>query len=568
MEVFHLRVRLLLAIITLCSSFFSACNFEMPRRIQASTSLDIHVPIGNIGEMEEVKEVLKYTTADTISELFSGTDAKGYYYTRDGDVVPLPDEEDPNKNSLTAAVNPGKVRSLLVHLPLIRLDMDFSEYLKADVAMPSVEIPGIPGFNPGMDLPPTVQNDLPPMTIPLGAMDKWVDWIDLNGAAEETTITLKGGKGLAGALEVAIPALGIGKTAADFKSGVSKGEDVVFAATEAVRLEPKTTEVVAYLRLIKVPPSGSYEVALDLKWNRAKVLPGEQGKYADSVSIPTEGLSAIFATYKAATIPCYLYVDGLEGSTGKAGLKAGQEWFIGTGPDFNDGEDIVSKGFPELYTGLGDGTFYDEALPGSTASFNLAKTLNNSDSGQGDLSLDYWIETTAWEVESAQTNGVITADIVVVMPLQFNVAPEPDAVQKIDGKEYISIFSVSDYGLGGTDLFGRDKIGSSLESLTSVRVSVQDMKNTIFAGELFLHIHDKQNFNELIRIKPGEPFVIDVEDAAHLPMPFNPVFDVYLEKKEPATVIKIEPRKKGVDDAFSAFVSVEATGTVEYGQDL
>jgi hypothetical protein len=546
---------------------FTACDLAVPQRIQVSTTFGLHMPIGDLAELQEVRDALEYTKIERIAELFNNENQKVqvYYYTEAGYVIPLPDNESPNKNAegpfdATNAARPDEVRSLFFHFPLVSLNLDFAEYLRTDVIVPDIVVPEGPSSYP---------RNLATVTVPLGEMSRWVESIDLNGDTGKSIVTLEGGAQLQDTLQLAIPALGIGVGKEDFRYGTAKNNNLMFTATVSKTLQPKTEPVIIYSRLTEVPAEsgGHFAVTIDLKWTKAEVVPGD-GVYSDTIILPFGQFSEYTDKYEIMTLPCYFYVGGPFDDTNKAevGLKAGEDWIIGTGETAGE---VIEASYPFQLdkNALSDG-FYSGSVPESAAPFNLAAKAN--DNSHGDLELIYWIRVPdLWVIRPDDGGGVITADLVAVLPLQFEIVEGEK--KTFGGEEYVNIMAMTDYDLnGGYDLFGRDRGESSFFVPTDVRFSGKDMRNTLFSGSLYLHLYDNYDIlDQLITIKPGENFYVDVTGTPYIPVPFHPVFAVYVKKPENGpTVLKIDAKKAGVDDIFAVKLSADVTGMTEYEQDL
>jgi hypothetical protein len=563
---------------------FASCDLEAPRRVQVSTTLGLHAPVGDIGELGEVKDLLKYTERDEIASLFySENDDESvnvYYYVKDGYVVPLPKPNAPTENAegpldASNAINPGKdVRSMFLHFPLTSLNLNFTEYLKTDVEMPVINVPdknalGVSDVPEGTPLSPYYAP--PPVPIPLDAMEEWVNSINLNGNAPNdcTTVTVKGGAALYDSLQMAVPAFGIGNDS-DFRSGAVAGGDLVFSADPKDKgLKPKTDPVEIYLQLTKVPAgSGTYDVEVDLKWTQAEVYPGEKGVFEGKKALPLEEFAESSDKYKIATIPSYLYIGGPfdADNSAEVGLKSETDWLVGDGADKGQGEAVVTDCSFKWNENLLSGDKYGGDLDGEAASFNLASKV--SDSSGGNLELQYYIRAMndSWIVYSDNPNGVISADMVVILPLQFNLV-EDGKVKSINGENYISIMSMLDYGSGAdSDLFGRDQAGDFSNLLTGIRVSGKDMKNTLFADGLFLHVYQDGVVEELVAVKAGNSFSVDIAGSP-IPIPFHPEFGVCaLKPHSGQAVMRIMP--KVGEDVFSLWFSADVTGMVQYERDL
>jgi hypothetical protein len=452
------------------------------------------------------------------------------------------------------------------------MNLNFTEYLKTDVEMPVINLPdknalGMPDVPEGTPLSPYYEH--PAVSIPLDAMEQWVSSINLNGK-DCTAVIVKDGAALKDALQMAVPAFGIGSSSSDFKQGVAAGGDLVFSAgPEGKELKPKTEPVEIYLQLTQVPPSsGTYDVEVDLRWTKAQVYPGDEG-YEGKITLSFEDFAKFSDKYKIASIPCYLYIGGpfTPDNSVEVGLRSETDWLVGDGAAKGQGEEVVTDCGFKWDENLFSGDTYGGDLDGEAASFNLASKV--SDSSGGNLELDYYIRmmNDSWEVYSDAPNGVIFADMVVILPLQFNLVEDGKKVKSINGENYISIMSMLDYGSGaGSDLFGRGQAGGFSNFLTGIRVSGKDMKNTLFADGLFLHVYQDGVVEELVAVKAGNSFSVDIAGSP-IPAPFHPEFGVCaLKPHSGKAVMRIMP-KVGEDD-FSLWFSADVTGMVEYNRDL
>jgi hypothetical protein len=578
-RLFTLKLRLLAGSLVL---LLAACGFEIPQAVQVSTAFQLHVPVGDIGNLDEVKDMLEYTKIEKISSLFKsdGPDAtkiNAYYYMKGGYVIPLPDQNDPNMNAegplgQKNAINPSEVRSMFLHFPLTSMNLDLTEYLK-NVTIPPVEVPDVSTLLPDMNPPPpekyplTPPYELDPLSVPLEAMSEWIEYVTLDMTpGNTTTVTIEGGGALWEMLDMAVPAFNIGNSSTDFKQGSIVGEDLVFSgmANEEKTLSPKTDSVEIYLRLTKVPPKGGpYMVQIDLKWTEARVNPGEAGEYKGSVPLPFGQFSAFTEKYHIASLPCYLYVGGPFNGESDVGFKlqAGNDWLVGG--EGADEEEKITKNldFALKYKDSLDKDEYDGELHESTASFNIASKMNAGSAD--DLKLNYQLRVKAWEVHPTdEALSVISADMVVILPLQFELVT-PDE-ETIDDKKYVKLESMADYGSNSnSDLLGRDQAGMPSNTLTDIRFSGDNIKDTLFGGNLFLRIHQASVLDEMEAIKPGEQFTFNIGSP---PMPFHPEFGLYMAMPEEKPVIKIAPKPKDGEDAFSVRLSADVSGTAEYEQ--
>jgi hypothetical protein len=600
MRPYHQKPRLFLAGIIALLAVLSACDLAMPRRIEVNAALSLSVPVGDIGKAPEVQDAREYIKTENIAEIFDDKKAYVYYYyaergyegnEKSGYVIPRPDDDNKNENAeapsydVTNALRSDEVRTMLIHFPLAGVNLDFTAYLKTEVEMPYVVLPDIsthfPSLEPGADIPGEGFFVKP---IPLDVMNEWIEYIDLNdtSANSMTTVTLMGGAKLAETLMLAIPELGIGDESADFENpdtrdqdhyatGKVKGDDLVFTASYETRLEPeKVKELTVYPLLVQVPAEsgGAFKIDLDLQWTKAKVMP-EQGEYTDTVRFPLKKMSDILVKYQLVTLPSYLYVGGPFSEENEAEIG------LSIGGDARRGETITdSYNFRELYKSLAEGkTTYNGPLSyASTASFNLAGRVNKSNADDLILGYRMKLRDDSWVItpDTIKENGVITVDLVVLLPMEVEVLESVETLTQIQGQSYIRIVETADFGVDG-DLFCRDQLEGAESRISSIRISGTTLKNTIYNGEIFLRIYDGP-FDELHRIDMNkDTFSIDIA-GGHIPMPFLPAFGVYIKKPgEPAgkkPSVRIKPKEYEEDDDFSMRISVEVAGEATYEQDL
>jgi hypothetical protein len=340
-------------------------------------------------------------------------------------------------------------------------------------------------------------------------------------------------------------------------------------ANAETELHPHEEIVYVYPRLVKVPAEsgGRYAVGIDLKWTEAVVNPrdNEQG---GAVKLPLGQFFDAHNQFQLVTLPSYLYVGGdLKREGARIHLEADGDELLNAPIDDN-------YVFSELYQRSPEECFYDGTIAyDCTGSFNLASKVNKRK--EKDLLLKYRIQAGGeWRIRSdtVTSEEKITVDLVVLLPLQIEVLEtRPDMPLTLsDGRNYIRMTEMSDFGLTG-DLFGRDQAEFSGYRITSIQVLGKDMKNTVYAGDLYLRMYDGSldgSLDKLVKIKADEDFFIDIA-GDEIPMPFHPAFAVYLEKPAAGeAVVRIKPKEGEGIDEFSVKLSVDVSGEAEYEQDL
>jgi hypothetical protein len=293
----------------------------------------------------------------------------------------------------------------------------------------------------------------------------------------------------------------------------------------------------------------------------------EQIRYKGNLTLPAALFGGFFENgddYQAVTVPCYLYIGGPFGKDGSV-VKV-RCYFAGDEDDLlvadEDGGVLPiteDSGYERLFPvtdfkkEFPDEPYYAEALPSFTGEFNLAKALNER-RGQA-LELEYEIIIERWvagddDADGAGGDDAFSVDLVILLPLRFELDREAEEDYRPGGMAYIRLFE--GWAPSSGDVLGRDAIGQDSGRIT--RVSVEGMSNTVYAGkDVFLRVSDKAaGFDELFPV--GEDvFAIEIVDAGGIPYPFRPFMTPYVLQPSGggAPVVTIKPKAPGVKDALS-----------------
>ncbi|MDR0785716.1 MAG: hypothetical protein LBE74_07535 [Treponema sp.] len=341
------------------------------------------------------------------------------------------------------------------------------------------------------------------MEIPLGDMAKLVKYIDV----KDTGVKIKG-MDFEGKIEIAIPQFGVGS--GDVGSGVTyaPGEvkngdlhfttDTALAAadgngdSETYRFEiddnaPNLTVHINIKDFIEGPIV--FEPELVFNWTEAKVDPGENGKLTGSYDMDFENIKNFLGEgdFELPEVLGYLYVMDLpisknSNSKPTVSLKVGSDddGWIPLTKDDNDQLvecNMENKDIPEEFSEMENGeTLTKDLPPASLDSIDMTDVFM-APSGS---SLEYTVTMGDAKNPLTLTNtvddlsGVISVDMVVVIPLAFNIKATP---MEVDGKRFIPLELNGENGESllpkiEEDLFGRDGKGSTIDEVIGPRSNI------------------------------------------------------------------------------------------------
>jgi hypothetical protein len=195
-------------------------------------------------------------------------------------------------------------------------------------------------------------------------------------------------------------------------------------------------------------PDGELPIKLQFRWKKANVLPGESGTFEDTFPMPDlSRLTDMLGGLKFASVPGYLYVGGLGEST-EAGMrlsatKADRTLDYLIANDTGEGEGMSTPMDRTLYiTSSGSESIQtsSDAITDQSAILKDMKGLLNGDYTD-ELKYSVYIDSTPIYNTDADKAKWITADLLLVLPLYFDVEteePENDIIT-VDGQNYVKV---------------------------------------------------------------------------------------------------------------------------------
>ncbi|MDR3284709.1 MAG: hypothetical protein LBS97_05985 [Treponema sp.] len=358
---------------------------------------------------------------------------------------------------------------------------------------------------------------IPPLVeIGLGDMEKWMSNVVVNDIVNDkkSFISLTGGATEQSNLLLKVPQLGITVFDAGEVDGAKPNNLRFINATEEYTLLNNSShaayvaseKIQIYARLDKPLTKSKFEFDLGFEWKKADVKPGENGIFEDVVEgIDLSALTkALGGSIKFDTVHAYLYVDGLpdpaKGENHTVRLTAKQPGgpntpLISDEADHDKGDALDKPNslkevkFPEI------GGDYTGNVPPHSFDFDLADIINAGKT----LTLDYEIIVAPVTIKSEDVDDdlIITADMLLLLPLQFTASGDTDSVITVkdkDGKSntYIKLkIDALPEDAGDTDLLQR-KDGEEGDSF-----SFSD-----FAGQITVKINKGLTSGLLLGLNP------------------------------------------------------------------
>ncbi|GHV16929.1 hypothetical protein FACS189493_3640 [Spirochaetia bacterium] len=541
-----------------------ACEWAIPETASVKASPEFVLPLGiklNISEYLDMEEIL-----GTLSGSVDGL--KIYKYTNtsiDLDGTTVNGDTD--------------VQTYLMRYPIANMPLDLTEYMEDpdNISLPPITVPlipdgvisilgGIPIYvaSGGLYLTDTDLTGLLPYTItpvplvqltdlaelksllnnaggvfsyvvdedavpPLASVDladtelgKWMKNIQMNagsgikitgqGDALDTTIAMK------------IPALGI--TAYQTDSTTNGTFEILATSAPAAKLlaetpsgsgivDPNTTKIEVFVKLTAIP-SGELPISLVFDWNNADVSPGSAGDQTGSFPMPDlGGLTEMLGGLKFASIPAYMYVNGLPGSSHTMELK------VGANPPLVSGSVSLEQALGDIdaaASGSGAIKTYAGAIPASsTGLIQFAPLLNGEQTGDLDFAIHVGtVNVAKGSLDAAKT---ISADILLVLPVLFEVtagaAGTPDEAISIGGADYIKVNleMLNNISTDGDLLKSIRPTLKDFGDITKLSLGINVTRNDIFDG-LYLGIKSGNDWTalDLSSAGPNDPLTFDNDE--------------------------------------------------------
>jgi hypothetical protein len=472
----------------------AACNFQIPESVTVKGEPGVYLPLGNPFTGEGNMTVTDYFDINTIRDLVVGTQAGVTMYSYKSDSF-------------------LGVQTYLVHSQIAEMDLNLSEYVKqlditdeTGTAMPDTFIPG------GLPVP---------ITIPFGQMAEWVT--EVEDAQFTVTLTFKDNN-VPTDVSVTFNINGENKDGIKDASDLSK---LIFTH-DSLSDDLHPQEHNGIFINITVPLGYSFKPKLEFDWKSATIQPkkGDDVNYKENYNFSIgELINYLGKGVSFETIPTYMYVD-----LPKEAWDAQITLSVDGGEPSKKG--IVQGSMPDIT--LNDDEIASIDFQGDP--FEFADFLSSLDDGKvkESINLQYEMATEQVTIHKDDTKlGTITIDLIIVLPLQFEVSGLPTIPESLDDEKKADLARYVKLELGdllpnmdGGDLFGRTtgKEDDLFESLDYVKIYLNNCRNTIIPGGFSISII-ADTYSNLFTLDKG--ITIDLDE---LPNPFSPKFEILIPK--------------------------------------
>lgn len=482
----------------LCTGFvlvMVSCSFEIPQSITVKGSPGLYVPLGSpFGEDTRIEKYIDFSSIGEMMGTNQDANIKMYDY--------------PGYSKDSA----DKVQAYLVHCKIAEMNLNLSEYVEQLDILSNVEtaVSGtIPGSGRDMNVP-----------IGFGTMQDWITKV--TGAKFTLTLTLSGSPGTVSVrFYSADPA-----HAADQLDHVETRDFSGAAATTVTfnsgsfTFYPKAGLTIS----INAPVGTFFQPKLEFEWTSAMVKPNKQdADYEGSYSFTLGDLTGYLGEGVAfKSIPTYIYMKFPQSfNNTDITLKGNDQALPGIN---NQDPEIIRKSVLEEID-LSKEVMNDPITFGGNG-FDFASLFMNSKN----IKLDYNINIGEFSINRSGNEGKITVDLVIVLPLEFNVSTQSTHYPN----EYVKLTlggGLPD-SIGSGDLFGRTgKADDLLNNIDYVTIKLNNVVNTILPN-LALSI-SAGTWNRKIDLRNGNNTEVKL-DMDELPYPFSPTFEMLLPKDDPA----------------------------------
>jgi hypothetical protein len=390
-------------------------------------------------------------------------------------------------------------------------------------------------------------------------MEQWMKNVQLNGAG----IIIENGAVLANTLRLKIPQLGIDTYS---QGQADTNGDLVFTGTKytlfkttgTAEEKEKSKKIQIYPQLAGSSEAGAYTMELNFKWTTATLNPGTDGKFTGKYELNFGGFITYLGNAQLKKVPAYVFINGLpDGADGKMTL---------TGPkDLVNNEKITPASLPgSLFfneeTSTATGSILQSSITNTT--IDLAEVVNAKDSSE----LGYTITVQQVEITPQSTNPTITVELLMNIPLEFEVTGNPVSVTGYSGS-YKALELEPLQGITGSDragdLFGRTgQRDDMLSDINSVELKFSNYTNTIIEG-LNLFVGEANGNGSLA----GKLVSLDVE-AEHglmwsdVAYPFNPQFKILVKSgNDGSATFKID--RLGDNAKLDFSLALEASAAID-----
>jgi hypothetical protein len=394
--------------------------------------------------------------------------------------------------------------------------------------------------------------------IPLGDIAKLVNYIDV----QATGLKVKGTT-FEGKIEIAIPQFGIGSVSGSnvvtYSAGIVKDGDLYFTTHNETgtdsnpttyKFTPNGPNLTVYIN-VKDFINGPVDFVptLEFHWTEANVNPGSNGELKGQYDMDLGSVADLLGDdFEPPEVKGYLYIDNLPIDDPKMSLGINSPTNLinnrsirNAGLPFNDedGKPLLENGGKFAGT-LPNSSLFDTATNKET-SLDITNVLTSGASS----SLQYEITMAPVGGASIKNNGnlsgVISADMVIVLPLKFTVKATPiTGDPTIESGKYVQFDLKDENGKSllpeiTDDLFGREDDGGGTvdeilgdSGINNVKIILEKYVNNVLP-DMMIWIKCGDNKPKLLDFKKDRILELTEEDFEY---PFAPAFKILIPYEE------------------------------------
>jgi hypothetical protein len=505
------------------------------------------LPLGSpFGKLAEDKRLENRISSARIKEIFSDDDNKLSIYDYDGDEI-----------------DDREVQAYVIHYPIVEMKLDLEAYVRdaikdEDDTPFSYTIPDeIMDHNQQFPLyfagaqGPQISEGAPLFRISLADMANLVKEVDVNDVGLEM---MYDNEDFAKYVRVKIPAFGIN----DYINGEKDGNILRFINTPENKFIPKSisrggnlsekNEIEIFV-MITGACSGTIAPEMIFEWTSAII---------DASGDPIEGSHPItnelrdFLGKGAAfkKVNGYIYVGGIESDAFMSLFCDNETLAYG---------DLISKERPQFPIA---GHLPLHSLGSEPDGIDFTEVFNS------ESTLNYEIKIEEWPIinDGDQNNKTITADLVILLPLELLITNPPG--HSVYAEQYSKLELGEDlFSAGNGDLSFRDGNDDDLlNNIETMKIILEKLENNIM-GNINLLIASDNGYHELLDLTPksdGPPPSLEIQKD-DLKYPFTPRFEILLKKDENGdAILKIKRLPQGKSPVFDFFLAVEAQVNIDH----
>jgi hypothetical protein len=559
-----------------CLIGIMSCDIGMPKSVTIKGKPGVYISLGS--PFTEENRVEDHFHPSKIREMMAGEDESAHVYNYQDDK----DEE---------------LQAYIIHYPIVEMKLDLSQYVRDaatdDDGEPSIyDVPSIfgtpfEGYPNGVFLTGTQGPQLheyphdPLFTVCLPDMVKLVQEINYGPFGLELDYNAS----FAENLLVKIPDFGF----SDYQHGIKEGDKLKFYNPDFKQFKPAEQlddngELKIFIKIIG-PCSGTIELGMIFDWENAKIntsdkpIGGEQKLTNSLRDYLGEGV-----TYKS--VEGYIYVTDIDGAT----LLISYD-----GVDLLDPLNPVPSPLtnrPRPSFPASDDIPFSGQVPRHSLDdpyIDLTEVMNND--LEADFKYDVHVAYTEIENNESDTEKIITADMIILLRLEFevrNVEDSSDPLPESYRDEYVklelgNLFPESK----DSDLFRRTDDEDDVDILSQlkmIKIYLKNIDNNIIDDSqlsILISAQDasERTFEDQIDFsaesKGVDPYLVfyfgeDYDET--FPYPFTPRFYIILKKdddgKEDYATLKVLQPPDDDEPGFDFHLAVEVKTDINYTIDL